>query len=350
MARPAHPGGGAWCDVAMRILVIGGTQFVGRHIVTTALARGHEVTLVHRGRTGADLFPDATHLHLDRDGDLAPLLAHAPQVDGFDATVDVCAYVPRQVRALGDALAARGAGGLGGHHVHISSISAYREVDGPGADESAPLHQSPPADVEEVDGSTYGPLKAACERAAGDVFGADLAVVRPSFVLGPWDSTGRFPYWVRRIAAGGLVAVPGPAGSPLQGVDGRDLAALVVTCAERGHVGALHAAAQRPDPRPYTFGDMVEAVAGAVAPAGTRFRWLPAEQVEAAGLTARALPLWTGGEPVWGLAVDPAAALSAGLPVRPVADTARDVLASDDTPDVAGVGLTPEQEALLLGG
>lgn len=330
----------------MRILVIGGTHFVGRHIVSSAVARGDEVTLVHRGLTNPDLFPEATHLRLDRDGDLAPLTTHARDVGGFDATVDVCAYVPRQVRALAEALSASGTGGLGGHHVHISSVSAYQDIDGPGADESAPLHDSPAPDVEVVDGATYGPLKAACERAAAAGFGADLAVVRPSFVHGPWDSTGRFTYWVRRIAAGGRVLVPGPATAPFQGVDARDLAALVLACARDRHVGALHAAAPAPQPQPHNFGDMVEAVAAAVAPAGTSFRWLSPEEVAAAGVEPRALPLWTGGSPVWGLAVDPSAATAAGLVARPLADTARDLVGDTDTPDVHGVGLSREQEAL----
>lgn len=329
----------------MRLLVIGGTLFVGRHLVTTALAAGHEVTLLHRGRTNPGLFPEATHLLLDRDEDLSALTAHAEGVGGFDATVDVSAYVPRQVRSLGAALGAAGDGGLGGHHVHISSVSAYAELDGPGADETAPLLPSPPEDVETVDGMTYGPLKAACERAAAATFGGDLAVVRPSVVVGPFDDSGRFTYWVRRIARGGEVAVPGPAAAPVQCVDARDLAGLVLACAVQRHTGALHAVAPTP---PHTFADLVDAVAGAVAPSGTTFTWVEPETVEAAGLGIRSLPQSTGGAPGWVFALDPAAALAAGLAPRSLADSAGDTLDAPDTPLVAGTGLTEEQETLLL--
>ena len=167
----------------MRILVVGETQFVGRHIVEAAIARGHHVTLFHRGVTGDDLFPEVTHLHGDRDSELTPLATGE-----WDATIDTCAYVPRQVRALADAL-----GGRGGHYTFISTISIYADPPGPGIDEDAPLRTLEDSTTEVVDGDTYGGLKVLCEAAARQAF-ADVAIVRPSYVVGPHDHTERFTW------------------------------------------------------------------------------------------------------------------------------------------------------------
>lgn len=328
----------------MRILVIGGTQFVGRHLVEAALAAGHDVTLFHRGRTGADLFADAgdrvEHRLGDRDGDLSAL------ADGrWDATVDVCAYVPRQVRSLADVL------GLGerrgGRYVQVSSISAYAEPDGPGITEDAPLEVLANPDVEEVTAQTYGGLKALCELAAVESFGTDSLVVRPTYVVGPYDPTGRFTSWVRRIGRGGRVAVPGPLDQPVQVVDARDLAAFMVGLVERGASGALHAAAPAP---PHSLGDLLDAVASAVAPPGTELVEVSPEAVRALDLPVTRLPLWHGGARSGTGAVDPSAAFAAGLTPRPVAESARDVLDDPDTPLRPGVGLDDDEERRLLAG
>ena len=205
----------------MRILVIGGTRFVGKHFVAAALERGHEVTVFHRGRTGADLFPEATHLTGDRNTDLDALAEGE-----WDATVDVCAYVPSQVRSLAAALEERG-----GHYLFVSSVSAYAPPPGPGITEDAPLAQLDDPSTEEVTNETYGGLKVLCEQAAVDAFGPDTAIVRPSYVVGPDDLTWRFSWWVDRIGRGGVVPVPEPKDSPMQWVDARDLGAFMVTAA-----------------------------------------------------------------------------------------------------------------------
>ena len=196
----------------MRILVIGGTQFVGRHAVESLLAAGDEVTLFHRGRTNPGLFPDAEHRMGDRDRDLSAL-----DEGEWDATVDPSAYVPRQVRTLAAAL-----GGRGGRYVHVSSISAYAGADRPWLTEDVPLATLDDPTIETVTGETYGPLKAACELAAHQYFGEDLSIVRPTYVAGPYDHTGRFTWWVERIARGGRVLAPGPADNPFQVIDARD--------------------------------------------------------------------------------------------------------------------------------
>ena len=323
----------------MRVLVVGGTRFVGRHIVQALLDAGHEVTLFHRGSGGDDPFPQAEHRHGDRDGDLAALAEGE-----WDATIDVSAYVPRQVRALADALG--GAAGRGGRYVYVSSVSAYAPADAPGITESAPLAVLVDPDTEEITGETYGGLKALCEYAAVEAFGASTLIVRPTYVVGPFDPTGRYTAWVRRLAEGGEVLAAGPREQPVQVVDGRDLGAFVLALLEAGASGPFHAAGPPP---PYSLGDLLDATAAAVAPAGTTITWVSAEFARKNGLDGQALPLWDEGQLDPAGAVDPSAALAAGLRLRPVGDSARDVLAAaDTTPLVDGVGLPREREAELL--
>ncbi|MGI8676292.1 MAG: NAD-dependent epimerase/dehydratase family protein [Nocardioidaceae bacterium] len=324
----------------MRILVIGGTQFVGRNIAASALDAGHEVVLLHRGRTGAELFPAAEHLLADRDGDLSKLSGRS-----FDATVDVCAYWPRQVRALAQAL-----DGRGGHYVCISSVSAYAEPEAPGGDELTALAalDTDDPDALPMNGETYGGLKVCCERAAVEEYGADaVTVVRPSYVVGPYDPTARFTWWVDRLAQGGRVLCPGPAPAPMQLIDARDQASWVVSLLERGTTGAYHSCWPEP---PWSLRDMVETIREVVAPADTELVWVPAEQLLAAGVDGSALPLWSEGTEENALALDPAAARRTGLSPQPIAETVKDTYAWLQTADWRrdGVGLDAETEQRLL--
>ena len=323
----------------MRILVIGGTRFVGRHFVEAALGGGHEMTLLHRGRSGTDLFPQAEHLLTDRDGDLDVLSGRS-----WDATVDVCAYVPRQVTRLADALA-----GGGGHHVFISSVSAYQEPSVPGAtEETLLLAELDDPDVEDVTNETYGGLKVACERAASKAYGERLSIVRPTYVVGPWDPTGRFTWWVDRLAKGGEVLAPGPRESPMQVIDARDMAAWMLGLLELEHYGAFHAVSPAP---PFGMGDLLEQSAAAISPSGTTLTWVDADWLSEQGENGMSLPLWTEGTPEWSMALDPAAAFATGLRPRPVADTVRDTLDWQQAEsDVLreGWGISPEREAELL--
>jgi 2'-hydroxyisoflavone reductase len=321
----------------MRILMVGGTRFVGRHIVAAALAAGHEVTVFHRGRTGPDLFPEVERRVGDRDGDLAALADGA-----WDATVDTCAYVPRQVHTLADAL-----GDRSGHYLLVSSVSAYATPPGPGYREDAPLAELHDHTVEEVTEETYGGLKVLCERAAVERFGPRTLVVRPTHVVGPEDYTWRFPWWVQRLARGGEVLAPGPADAHAQVIDGRDMASWVVGLLERGEAGAYHAVSPPP---PFSFADQLEAIRAAVAPAGTSLTWVDPDFLVAEGLDDGTLPLWSGGEDSSVLmAADPAAATATGLRPRPLAETVRDTLAWLQTQDPPPrPGLAAEQEAALL--
>lgn len=321
----------------MRILMIGGTRFIGRHVVDAALAAGHQVTLFHRGRTGSDLFPDVEQRLGDRDQDLSAL-----GEGEWDATVDTCAYVPRQVQALADAL-----GGRGGHQLLVSSVSAYAPPAGPGLTEESPLIELDEPTVEEVTDETYGGLKVLCERAAVDRHGPGTLLIRPTYVVGPDDYTWRFPWWVARMARGGEVLAPGPDDVPAQVIDVRDLAAWMVGLLERGERGAFHAVSPEPV---FTWRQQLETVAAAVAPAGTSLTWVDADVLHAAGLPEGTLPLWSGDDPdVWAMAADPAKAYGCGLSPRPLADTVRDTLAWTRTvTQPADAGLAPDREHELL--
>ncbi len=325
----------------MRVLIIGGTQFVGRAVSGSALEAGHEVTLLHRGRTGSDLFPTAEHIVADRDVDLSALEGRS-----FDATVDVCAYYPRQVHALASVL-----GDRGGHHVYISSVSAYADPAAPGAGESTPLVEldSDDPDALPMTGETYGGLKVWCERAALTQYGADaVTIVRPTYVVGPHDPTGRFTWWVDRLARGGRVPCPGPRSAPMQVVDARDQGRWVVGLLETGTSGSYHACSPHP---PWSLLDMISGIRDAVSPPGTELVDVPAELLRAEGLDGSALPLWSEGAPENALALDPSAAQMTGLSVRPLHETVRDTFGWMQQARWRrdGVGLDRSREAAVLG-
>lgn len=331
----------------MKILVIGGTQFVGRSIVDVLLANGDDVTLFHRGKTNPNLFAGAHHILGDRNVDLSGLS------DGhWDATIDPSAYFPRQVRELAGAL-----GDRGGRYVHVSSVSAYAILTSPGATEDSPLAVLDDPSTEEVTGATYGGLKALCEVATNEEFGPGgrawsgqlASIVRPTYVAGPHDHTGRFTWWVERIARGGRVLAPGPRDNPFQSIDVRDVADFVVGLAYGASSGVFHLSGPVP---PFTFEDFLTTVATQVGPPDCELIWVEAARLVAAGVTPGQLPLWEGlGEDRLVLALDSSRAIGAGLRLRPLSDTIRDIHAqeaSSPTPVDRAQGLCPSREAQLL--
>jgi 2'-hydroxyisoflavone reductase len=325
----------------VRILTIGGTQFVGRHFVQAAVRGGHEVTIFHRGRTGAELFPQARHVIGDRDQDLGALAAGR-----WDATVDFCAYRPGQVASLAAAL-----GGRGGRHMLISSVSAYQVPAAAGYREDTPLAELADAGAGEVAGATYGGLKAGCERAVLGSYGAEATtIIRPTYVIGPYDHSYRLTWWVERLARGGRVLAPGDPADPIQVIDARDLASWMVALLEESVTGAFHAASPEP---PFGFGHLLDAIAAEVAPAGTQLTWVDSEFLHGAGLEDSALPLWPG----YDLddaslnAASPAAALAAGLAPRPLRQSVAEIHAHEavsPTAVPAGTGIDAAREAELL--
>jgi 2'-hydroxyisoflavone reductase len=325
----------------MRILIVGGTRFVGRAIAEAALARDHAVTLLHRGTTSPAGLDRAEHLLVDRDSDLLHDALHGRE---FDATIDVCAYVPRQVVSLAEAL-----DGRGGHHVYISTISVYDDEQEAGFGEDGRLARVADPTTEEVTAETYGGLKVLCEQAASDAYGPDhVALVRPTYVIGPHDPTGRFTWWVRRIAAGGRVIAPGPYSAPMQVIDARDQGDWCVRLAESGGHGPFNSASPTP---PFGFGDLLDATVRAVGPRDTELVWVDGDWLREQKENGQTLPLWTEGAAENTLAADPTRALNAGLSPRPLTETISDTwdwMRADDPQPSPGWGLEPEREAALL--
>jgi 2'-hydroxyisoflavone reductase len=315
----------------MRLLVLGGTRFVGLHIVRAALALGHEVDVFHRGTTAAP--EGARSLQGDRDGDLRAL-----ESGRWDAVVDVSAYVPRQVRE-----AAARLNGRAGRYVFISTASVYAHME-PETAEAAPLRDPPAADVETITGETYGGLKVACERAADATFEGSVLHVRPTYVVGPDDYTDRFASWLRRVRRGGRVAALGDPGTPLAFVDSRDLGAFVVRVAEGDATGAVNASGPA---LPTTWGEVLGTAAAATA-SDAEFVWLPRVWVEARGTSPHDFPMCPPfpfrGVPPLSLAH----AHALGLTHHAVADTVRDALAWNDAAGTPKAGPSDGDEATLL--
>lgn len=307
----------------MRLLVLGGTKFLGRAVAEEALARGHELTLFNRGETNPGLFPEAEHLHGDRRSDLSALAGRS-----WDAVVDPSGYVPAAVRASAELLRDSG------RYVFVSSVSVYADFS-TGPTESSPTAElgSMPVDEVAADFSNYGPLKALAEAEVERVFGERALIVRPGLIVGPHDPTGRFTYWARRLARGGETLAPGPRERRAQFIDVRDLAAWIVDGAERGLSG--------------TFNATNEGVAWGELLAGADVTWVTDDFLQEHGVGPwMELPLWLS-DPAWaGMhGTDVRAAVAAGLRFRPLAETIR---GAADAPAEEGVGLTPEREAELL--
>jgi 2'-hydroxyisoflavone reductase len=313
----------------MRLLVLGGTRFVGRAVVADALAHGVEVTLFGRGRTGSELFPGVPRRIGDREtGDYAALR------DGeWDAVVDASGYVPRQV---GQAMAALG--DRVGRYLFISSHAVYARTGvGPGSDEETP-RRPPVRDTEELVEETYGPLKVACEDDVVARYGDRATIVRAGKVAGPHDPQDAFPYWVRRAARGGRVALPGDPAQPVQVIDSRDLARLVVRLLADDRPGAFNAVGPA---EPTTLAGLITTCAR-VAGSEVEIVPVPADAVP---------PLFPLVRPVWSTQQRSAArARAAGLPATPLAVTAADVLAWDRTRGEPPLrhGLSPADEEALL--
>ncbi|HEY0388138.1 MAG TPA: NAD-dependent epimerase/dehydratase family protein [Gaiellales bacterium] len=327
----------------MRLLILGGTVFLGRHIAEHALAGGHELTLFTRGRTNPELFPAAEHVHGDRDGGLESLRGRQ-----FDAVIDTSGYVPRMVRASAELLAVSAS-----RYVFISSVSVYDGNGGAGTEVDGPVGTIEDESTEEITDESYGPLKALCERAVEETFGRDRSlVIRPGLIVGPDDPTDRFTYWPARIAGGGRVLAPGSPSTPTQVIDVRDLAAWTVDLAERGVSGRFNAVGPE---RTLPIGEVLDRSV-AVSGSDAELVWVPSPALVERGVEVWTdLPLWLGEDPelAWMDRVDPGPAVAAGLRYRQLDETIADTLAwhraTEGSPARAGFRMTREREAALLG-
>ena len=326
----------------LKVLVLGGTRFLGPEVVWAALARGHAVTLLNRGKTDPRAFPSLPALRGDRDGDMSALEGKT-----FDAVVDTCAYVPAQVRRV-----ARALGGRVGHYTLVSSVSVYAAFGkSPGAiTEDSPTARVPDEAAEEVTGGTYGALKALCEREAEAAWPGRTAAVRPGLIAGPGDPTDRFAYWPVRVGRGGEVLAPGDGEAEVQVIDVRDLAAWIATLAEAGDAGVFNAVGF---PRPLSFREMLDAAREA-AGSDASFSWVSAPFLAEHGVEPwHPLPAWL--PPGVQAHVANERAVARGLKFRPVAQTIADTLswvrATGRQPawgTGAVPGLSPERESTLL--
>ena len=332
----------------MKLLILGGTRFLGRHIAEQAQARGHELTLMHRGRSGAGLLAQAQHLIADRDGDLSVL-----RQGHWDAVIDTSAYLPRQVRSVGEALAGRV-----GHYQLVSSISVYADPGQPGTTEDAALKTLTDPATESIAGQTYGGLKALCELAAQAAFGHACLINRPGLLVGPHDPTGRFDWWVQRVLRGGTLLAPGDPRAPVQFIDARDAAAWMLRQSESGTAGVFNLSGPH---QPLDFGTLLQTAIDTLQPLA-QLQWVDEDFLLAKGVAPwTELPLWLPRAQSNLHAIDITRALATGLQCRPLMQTLRDTAAglataSTSTPGTAegpprpAVGLSAQSEAALLAG
>lgn len=325
----------------MRILIIGGTVFLGRHLVEAARARGHELTLFNRGQHNPDLFPEVEKLRGDRDGQLDSLRGRK-----WEAAIDTCGYTPRVVRASAELLAEAVE-----HYTFVSSLSVYTGTRKPGIDENDPVGKLQDESVEDITGETYGPLKALCEQAAERALPGRVLNVRPGLIVGPHDPSDRFTYWPARVARGGDVLAPGRLDRRIEFIDARDLAEWIVRMVEARQTGVYNA--DGPD-HDLSMGQLLEA-SKAVSGSDARFMWVDEKFLIEAGVEAWSeMPLWipeSDPDAAGFFAFNCDKAIAAGLIFRPLEETVRDTLdwnAGRAENREWRAGMKPEREAELL--
>jgi 2'-hydroxyisoflavone reductase len=346
----------------MKLLILGGTRFVGRHLVTAALARNHEITLFnrgkHRGKNPPAALTGVETIHGDRNSDLAKL-----QGRRWDAVVDTCEYLPRTVRASAEILCHSV-----DRYVFISSLSAYADLSVVGVDETAPLATLTSEQLEqanEIDssgqasamtyGKMYGGLKALCEQAAEEVLPNRVLIIRPGLIVGSYDYSDRFTYWVVRVARGnevGEVLAPGRPDCYVQLIDVRDLAEWTVRMIERKETGVYNANGL---PHNLTIERVLEECKLA-SDSDASFTWVSDSflmQEKVAPLTE--MPLWLPEEAAPHLkgfmSINCEKSVGAGLSFRRLNDTIRDTLTWHETNRVdkeLKAGIDPDKEQRLL--
>jgi 2'-hydroxyisoflavone reductase len=329
---------------ALRILILGGTRFVGVHITKLAVERGHVVTLFNRN---PHLFPKLETLVGDRDGPLDVLRGRH-----WDVVIDDSGFIPRHVRMTAELLAPNVR-----QYLYLSSVSVYASF-ATGPDEDAPLGKLADESVEKIDDNTFGPLKALCEQAASSALPHRITVLRPGYIAGPGDNSDRFTYWPARAARGGEMLAPDGPADPIQFVDVRDLAHFTLTAAENNLLGTFNVVSP---PGRFSIGDLVVAsITSADALARPRVSaravWVPVDFLQQHGVAlATDMPLWNAptGPDSGFTQVSVARALHAGLTIRDIKDSARDTLAwhlqrpeSERVALKAGIDAAREREIL----
>ena len=341
-ARAYRPEGGTSKSAPLRILILGGTGFIGPYQVKYAVERGHKITLFNRGKTNADLFPEIPRLIGDRN---LPDGHKALSTGEWDVVIDNPTANPKWVRDAGTALKGRTK-----HYIFVSTISVFSDNSKP-VDENGPLNT--PSDIETpFDPSKYGSNKVRSEQEAKTQFGNNVTIVRPGLIVGPGDLSDRFSYWPVRIDRGGEILAPGTPDDPAQYVDAQDLSSWIIRLAENRTMGTFNATGPK---TPTTIAEMLYGIK-AVTTSDAKFTWVPADF-----LAEKEVRPWTE-MPVWippigrtygFMRVNCQKAYAAGLTFRPLADTAKDTLtwyhsrpAAEQ--EKARAGLAPEKEKTVL--
>jgi 2'-hydroxyisoflavone reductase len=336
----------------VKLLVLGGTEFLGRYLVESALVAGHEVTLFNRGRRNSSLFPDVERIIGDRRGDLAALAGRR-----WDAAVDSSGYLPGQVRRMAERLR-----DSVDHYTFISTISVYAEFFLDGTDEAAPVAQVSEPEIftaESFDpperslpgggyGQSYGGLKALCEREAELAMPERTLVVRPGLIIGPHDYSGRYSYWVDRLARGGQVLAPGAPENPVRVIDVRDLADWIMQIVRSRGTGVFNATGRDG----MTMREVIEQTALATDSRST-ITWVPEEVLMATGMDPfESFPLWVPKKHNAVFGVQNNRAIATGLTFRPLMQTAEAVSEWQrlDRSAVISPGLDALHEAEILNG
>jgi 2'-hydroxyisoflavone reductase len=327
----------------LRILILGGTGFIGPNQVKYAVARGHKVTVFNRGRSQGEIPDEVERLYGDRNGQLDALKGR-----DWDVVIDNPTTLPRWVRDAAQILQ-----GHARQDLFISTLSVYASWAKPNMDETAPVAQLEDPASEDTR-KDYGPLKALAEQEAEKWFPGKTTVIRPGLIVGPEDPSDRFTYWPVRVARGGEVLAPGKPSDPVQIIDARDLAEFCIRMVEQGDVGTYNAVGPR---SPFTMGEMLAGIR-AVLPASLDIRWTWADADFLAAQKVRPwsdMPVWipTAGEYAGWSQANTDRALAKGITFRPFAQTAFDTLEWHQTRPAAEqekmrAGLPAEREAEVL--
>jgi 2'-hydroxyisoflavone reductase len=325
----------------MKILILGGTVFLGYHLVQSATKAGHDITIFTRGKTNPDLFPEVEKLVGDRDGDLTALVGRR-----WDAVIDTSGYIPRVVRDSVNLLA-----DATDHYTFISSISVYRDFLKPGVHELSPTSELEDLSSEDVS-VAYGELKALCEQEVQSGMPDRALLIRPGLIVGPRDPTDRFTYWPARISKGGSVLAPGNPDANLQFIDVRDLADWIIRMVEAHQIGVYNATGPDYMLTMQSFLEQCREVSGSNA----HFTWVDNEFLlqQGAGPWIE-LPLWIPGvgeteKVTYMLSAYVEKAIAAGLTFRPLREIIQDTLEWDLTRlnSSRKAGMALDREARLL--
>lgn len=325
----------------MKILILGGTVFLGRALVEAALQKDHQLTLFNRGKSNPDIFPEVEKLVGERDSKMVAL-----QNRRWDAVIDTCGYIPRVVRRSAELLA-----NSAEQYIFISSMSVYADASQQGITEGAAVGKLDDETTEQVNGDTYGPLKALCEQAVEQAMPSKALIVRPGLIVGPHDPTDRFTYWPWRIAQGGDVLAPGWPERAVQFIDVRDLAEWIILAVEKGLMGIFNTDSS---PGAVTMGALLD-TCRQVSGSQAKIKWVNEDFLLKNEIQEWIeMPLWipeSSKEYAGFFAFDSSKAISQGLKFRPTQETVKATLAWANTRPADHAwraGLSRQREEELL--